>query len=261
MNGPARTIRLGDGTAIDAKAVILATGVSYRQLNAPGCTEMTGAGVYYGAALTEAEECKDQDVFVVGGANSAGQAAVYLSKFARSVTMLVRAHSLEESMSYYLIQQIAGIPNISVRNCTEVAEVYGDGHLERLELRDLAAGTTEIVDAGQLFIFIGAAPRTGWLDGVVARDKHGFVLSGPDLAEQNGQTTRTITAGGSTASPTTWRRACPVCSRSATSAPSRPSGSRRRSARAPWRSCSCTATWRPSSETRQQDPGNGRRPQ
>jgi thioredoxin reductase (NADPH) len=148
---------------------------------------MTGAGVYYGAALTEAEECKDQDVFVVGGANSAGQAAVYLSKFARSVTMLVRAQSLEESMSYYLIQQIAGIPNISVRNCTEVAEVYGDGHLERLELRDLAAGTTEIVDAGQLFIFIGAAPRTGWLDGVVARDKHGFVLSGPDLVEQDGQ--------------------------------------------------------------------------
>jgi thioredoxin reductase (NADPH) len=87
-------------------------------------------------------------------------------------------------MSYYLIQQIAGVPNISVRNCTEVAEVYGDGHLERLELRDLAAGTTEIVDAGQLFIFIGAAPRTNWLDGVVARDKHGFVLSGPDIAEQ-----------------------------------------------------------------------------
>ncbi len=184
MNGPARTIRLSDGRAIDAKAIILATGVSYRQLNAPGCTEMTGAGVYYGAALSEAEECKDQDVFVVGGANSAGQAAVYLSKFARSVTMLVRAHSLEESMSYYLIQQIADIPNISVRNCSEVSEVYGDGHLERLELRDLAAGTTEIVDAGQLFIFIGAAPRTAWLDGVVARDKNGFVLSGPDIAEQ-----------------------------------------------------------------------------
>jgi thioredoxin reductase (NADPH) len=184
VNGPARTVRLADGTAIDTKAVILATGVSYRQLNAPGCTEMTGAGVYYGAALSEAEECKDQDVFIVGGANSAGQAAVYLAKFARSVTMLVRAQSLEDSMSYYLIQQIAGIPNISVRNCTEVAEVYGDGHLERLELRDLAAGTTEIVDAGQLFIFIGAAPRTSWLDGVVARDDHGFVLAGPDLIEQ-----------------------------------------------------------------------------
>ena len=123
VNGPARTVRLSDGTTIDAKAVILATGVAYRQLTAPGCTEMTGAGVYYGAALTEAEGCKDQDVYVVGGANSAGQSAVYLSKFARSVTMLVRAPSLEASMSYYLIQQIAGIPNITVRTCTEVTEV------------------------------------------------------------------------------------------------------------------------------------------
>jgi thioredoxin reductase (NADPH) len=182
VNGPARTVRFSDGSAIDAKSVILAMGVSYRQLSAPGCTEMTGAGVYYGAALTEAEGCQDQDVYVVGGANSAGQAAVYLARFAKSVTMLVRSQSLESSMSYYLIQQIAGIPNISVRTCTEVAEVEGDGHLQRLTLRDLAAGTTEIVDAGQLFIFIGAAPRTGWLDGVVARDGHGFVLAGPDLA-------------------------------------------------------------------------------
>jgi thioredoxin reductase (NADPH) len=182
VNGPARTVRFSDGSAIDAKSVILAMGVSYRQLSAPGCTEMTGAGVYYGAALTEAEGCQDQDVYVVGGANSAGQAAVYLARFAKSVTMLVRSQSLESSMSYYLIEQIAGIPNITVRTCTEVAEVEGDGHLQRLTLRDLAAGCTEIVDAGQLFIFIGAAPRTGWLDGVVARDGHGFVLAGPDLA-------------------------------------------------------------------------------
>jgi thioredoxin reductase (NADPH) len=184
VNGPARTLRLSDGSAIDAKAVILSTGVSYRQLQAPGCIEMTGAGVYYGAALTEAEGCKDQDVYVVGGANSAGQAAVYLARFARSVTMLVRARGLEQSMSYYLIQQIAGIPNITVRVCTEVAEAEGDGHLQRLTLRDLATGDTEIVDAGQLFIFIGAAPRTGWLDGVLARDKHGFVLAGPDFAQE-----------------------------------------------------------------------------
>ena len=122
VNGPARTLRLGDGSVIDAKAIILATGVSYRQLNAPGCAEMTGAGIYYGAALTEAEACKDADVFIVGGANSAGQAAVYLARFARSVTMLVRGGSLELSMSYYLIQQIAGIENISVRTCTEVIE-------------------------------------------------------------------------------------------------------------------------------------------
>src|SRR5262249_49331961 len=167
-----------------AKAVILATGVAYRQLPAPGCTEMTGAGVYYGAALTEAEGCKDQDIYIVGGANSAGQSAVYLSRVAKSVTMLVRAPSLEASMSYYLIQQIAGIPNITVRVCTEVAEARGDGHLEQLTLRDLAKGTTEIVDASQLFIFIGAAPRTGWLDGVLDRDQHGFVLAGPDIAPE-----------------------------------------------------------------------------
>jgi thioredoxin reductase (NADPH) len=185
VNGPARTIRLSDGSAIDAKAIILATGVSYRQLRAPGCTEMTGAGVYYGAALTEAEGCKDQDVYVVGGANSAGQAAVYLARFARSVTMLVRARSLDQSMSYYLIQQIAGIGNISVRTCSEVAEAHGELHLERLTLRDLNSGETEIVNAGQLFIFIGAAPRTAWLDGVVARDDHGFVLAGPDLSEND----------------------------------------------------------------------------
>ena len=181
VNGPARTLRLGDGTVIDAKAIILATGVAYRQLNAPGCAEMTGAGIYYGAALTEAEACKDADVFIVGGANSAGQAAVYLARFARSVTMLVRGGSLELSMSYYLIQQIAGIENISVRTCTEVIEAHGDGHLEQLTLRDLNTGATEPVDASQLFIFIGAAPRTGWLDGVVARDGHGFIVSGPDL--------------------------------------------------------------------------------
>jgi thioredoxin reductase (NADPH) len=186
-NGPARTVRLSDGSAIDAKAVILATGVSYRQLTAPGCSEMTGAGVYYGAALTEAEACKDQDVYVVGGANSAGQAAVYLAKFARSVTMLVRARGLEQSMSYYLIQQIADIPQIKVRTCTEVAEACGDGRLERLVLRDLNTGALQSAEAGQLFIFIGAAPRTGWLSPAVARDARGFVLSGPDVDEQEHQ--------------------------------------------------------------------------
>jgi thioredoxin reductase (NADPH) len=183
VNGSARTIRLSDGSAIDAKAVILATGVSYRQLGAPGCMEKTGAGVYYGAALSEADQCLDQDVYIVGGANSAGQAAVYLARFAKSVTMLVRARSLEQSMSYYLIQQIADIDKITVRVCTEVAEATGDGHLEKLTLRDLNNGDTETVDAQQLFVFIGAAPRTGWLDGVVARDERGFVLAGLDLSE------------------------------------------------------------------------------
>lgn len=116
---------------------------------------------YYGAALSEAEECRNRDAFVIGGANSAGQAAVYLAKYAKSVSMLVRARSLEQSMSYYLIQQIEGIEQITVRTCTEVAEAHGDGHLEQLTLRDLNTGVTEKVDAQQLFIFIGAAPRTG----------------------------------------------------------------------------------------------------
>jgi thioredoxin reductase (NADPH) len=181
VNGSARTVRMADGSAIDSHAVILATGVSYRRLNAPGCTDLTGCGVYYGAALTEAASCKDQDVFVVGGANSAGQAAVFLSRYARSVTMLVRARSLTQSMSYYLIQQIAGIGNITVRVCAEIVEAHGEKELERLTLRDLNTGQTEIVDAQQLFIFIGAAPRTDWLDGVLARDDRGFIVAGPDL--------------------------------------------------------------------------------
>ena len=184
VNGSARTVRLSDGSAIDARAVILATGVAYRQLESPGCDQMQGCGVYYGAALAEAEGCKDQDVYIVGGANSAGQAAVYLARYAKSVTMLVRAPSLEQSMSYYLIQQLAGIAQISVRTCTEVAEAHGNGHLESLSLRDLNSGKIDTVDTQRLFIFIGAEPRTSWLDGVLTRDQHGFVVTGPDL--QNG---------------------------------------------------------------------------
>jgi thioredoxin reductase (NADPH) len=182
VNGSARSARFADGSAIDAHTVILATGVSYRQLAAPGLGELTGRGVYYGSALTEAAACTGQDVFVVGGANSAGQAAVYLSRGARSVTILARGPSLEKSMSYYLIQQIAAIPSISVRTCTEVIAAHGSDHLESLTLRDSAAGSTETVDAQVLFVFIGAAPLTGWLDGVVVRDSRGFVVAGPDLS-------------------------------------------------------------------------------
>jgi thioredoxin reductase (NADPH) len=182
VNGSARTVRFADGGAVDAHAVILATGVAYRRLTAPGLAELTGRGIYYGSALAEAPGCAGQDVYIVGGANSAGQAAVYLSGQARSVTMLVRGPSLRTSMSHYLIQQIDGIPSISVRTCTEVAEAHGDGHLERLTLRDSSTGGTGTVDAQRLFVFIGAAPLTGWLDGVLLRDERGFVLAGPDLA-------------------------------------------------------------------------------
>jgi thioredoxin reductase (NADPH) len=182
VNGSARSVRFADGSAIDAHTVILATGVSYRELAAPGLAEMTGRGVYYGSALTEAAACSGQDLFIVGGANSAGQAAVYLARGARSVTLLVRGSSLEKSMSYYLIQQIASIPAISVRTCTEVVDVGGTDHLESLTLRDTSTGATQTVSAQWLFLFIGAAPLTDWLDGVVLRDERGFVVAGPDLS-------------------------------------------------------------------------------
>ena len=182
VKGSARGVRFADGGSLDAHTVILATGVSYRQLAAPGLHELTGRGVYYGSALTEATACVGQDIYIVGGANSAGQAAVYLSQHAKSVTLLVRGSSLERSMSYYLIQQIGRIENISVRTCTEVAAAHGDDHLEHLTLRDTSNGGTETVDAQMLFVFIGAAPLTDWLDGVVVRDDRGFVVAGPDLA-------------------------------------------------------------------------------
>jgi len=180
--GSARRVVFADGTSLDAHTIILATGVSYRQLAAPGLADLTGRGVYYGSALTEASACLGQDVYVVGGANSAGQAAVYLSRHAKSVTLLVRGAALEKSMSYYLIQQIADIPNISVRTCTEVIAASGEDHLESLTLRDTASGRTETVDASLLFLFIGAAPLTDWLEGVVVRDSAGFVVAGPDLS-------------------------------------------------------------------------------
>lgn len=181
INGSKRTVRFADGGSVDAHAVILATGVSYRQLDATGCAELTGRGVYYGAATSAASECKDEHVYVIGGANSAGQAAMFLSREAASVTIVVRAASLEASMSYYLIQQIEQNPKITVRTCSEVHCAVGTDHLETLTLADNRTGTTEDVTCARMFIFIGAAPRTEWLDGVLARDDHGFLLTGPDL--------------------------------------------------------------------------------
>jgi thioredoxin reductase (NADPH) len=181
INGPVKTIKFADGSSVDSRAVILATGVSYRQLQAEGCVDLTGKGIYYGAANSVASECENEDVYVVGGANSAGQAAMYLSRDAASVTIVVRAPSLEASMSYYLIQQIEANPKITVRTCTEVQSASGDGHLQRLALVDRNTGAVEDVTCARMFIFIGAAPLTDWLDDVVARDDHGFILAGPDL--------------------------------------------------------------------------------
>jgi thioredoxin reductase (NADPH) len=186
VNGAARIVRFSDGSAIGAHSVILATGVSYRQLRAPGLEELTGCGVFYGSALTEAPACSGHDVYIVGGANSAGQAAMYLSRGARSVTLLVRGESLSASMSHYLIQQIERSPNIHVRTRTVVDAAHGGDHLEKLTLRDTATGHTEVVDAQWLFVFIGAAPLTDWLEGTVLRDAGGFLLTGPDMTS-NGQ--------------------------------------------------------------------------
>ena len=181
IRGAARVVRFADGGAVEAHTAILATGVAYRQLDAPGAEALTGRGVFYGAALTEAISCADQDVYIVGGANSAGQAALHFAQRSRSVTMLVRGPSLVASMSSYLIAQIEATPNIVVRTCTSVIEAHGTDHLEGLTLLDSATGEKESVDTQWLFIFIGAAPRTDWLDGLVMRDDHGFVFAGPDL--------------------------------------------------------------------------------
>jgi len=181
VTGAARTVRFSDGSAIAAHSVILATGVSYRQLEAPGLAELTGCGVFYGSALTEAASCQGHDVYIVGGANSAGQAAMYLARGAKSVTLLVRGSSLAASMSHYLIQQINDAPNINVRTATVVESAHGSDHLEQLTLRDVTSGHTELVDAQWLFVFIGAAPLTDWLEGTVLRDPRGFIMAGPDM--------------------------------------------------------------------------------
>ena len=183
-HGPKRVVRLDDGRVLAAHAVVLATGISYRSLGVDGADELTGSGVYYGSAMTEAVECTDKDIYVVGGANSAGQAAVYLSGFARSVCILVRGGSLEASMSAYLIEQIAGIPNITVRTCCRVVGAQGDGHLEAVTVQDAKTGERETLPASHLFVFIGGAPRTGWLDGAVVRDEHGFIPTGPALLSE-----------------------------------------------------------------------------
>jgi thioredoxin reductase (NADPH) len=178
--GSARVIKFGDGSELAAHSVVLATGVSYRALQAEGCADLTGRGVYYGSAATEAPECAGQHVYVVGGANSAGQAAVFFSRYASEVTILVRGPSLQASMSHYLIEQLDQIENVHVRTHTEVVQAHGEEHLEKLTLCD-QQGNRETVEASHLFVFIGAAPRTEWLGEQVVRDEHGFVCTGPDL--------------------------------------------------------------------------------
>ncbi len=176
-----RFVTLSDGSEVSCHALLVATGVSYKKLEVPGADRLAGLGVYYGAAITEALEARDRDVFIVGGGNSAGQSAMYLSRYARSVAILVRGSSLKQSMSQYLIAQIEGTQNITVRAHASVVGVSGDSHLEAITVADTRTGATETVPAHALFIFIGAIPRTDWVADVVERDAQGYILSGTDL--------------------------------------------------------------------------------
>ena len=181
VEDPSRTVKLAEGSEVGCKVLLIATGVFYRKLDVPGAERLQGSGLYYGSALTEAMACKDEDVYIIGGANSAGQAAMYFSKYSRRVVMLVRGESLSASMSQYLIDQIKITPNIQVEARARVLEVFGDQHLEALSLHCGGTGQTERVSANSLFVFIGAEPNTNWLAGVVERDERGFILTGTDL--------------------------------------------------------------------------------
>jgi thioredoxin reductase (NADPH) len=181
QRGCVHALRFDDGTEIEARSVIVATGVSYRMLAADGLADLTGRGVFYGASANDARHAEGDDVYIVGAANSAGQAALHLAKFARKVVMLVRGDSLAAAMSAYLVERIEAAENIEVRLRVEVARGGGTDHLEHLVLRNLDTGAEEDVAANWLFVFIGALPRTDWLGAAVARDAHGFVLTGPDV--------------------------------------------------------------------------------
>ncbi|HTW68024.1 MAG TPA: FAD-dependent oxidoreductase [Bryobacteraceae bacterium] len=183
VDGPYRYLRLNDGTELSCHAMLLATGVQWRKLDVPGIDRLQGAGVYYGGTTTEVASCKDEDVYIIGGANSAGQAAMSAAQYARRVVMLVRGDSLAATMSQYLIEQIQNTRNIHVEYRTRVAEVHGEDHLEAVSLRCDQSGDVTRVPASSLFVFIGAEPRTAWLDGAVERDERGFILTGPDLSK------------------------------------------------------------------------------
>jgi thioredoxin reductase (NADPH) len=179
--GTVRAVLFEGGGEIEARSVVVSTGVSYRRLQAAGVERLQGKGIYYGAAAAEAGQTADDVVYVVGGANSAGQAALNFARHAKQVTLVVRGPDLLATMSTYLVDRITAAPNITVRCATQVVAAHGDTHLERLTLAGRASDEHEEVEASWLFVFIGASPRTDWLGGSVARDGHGFVLTGPEV--------------------------------------------------------------------------------
>ena len=178
---PYRIVQFTDGSEVPCYTVMLATGMAVRMLDAPGIDRLVGAGVYYGAALTEAAAYRNCEVCTVGGANSAGQGALFFSRYAKHVTMLIRAENLASAMSQYLIDRIKATPNIDVQTCSEIKEVQGADHLEKVVIRDKDNGAERIIDTAALFIFIGSAPRSDSFADLVERDEKGFVLTGPDL--------------------------------------------------------------------------------
>jgi thioredoxin reductase (NADPH) len=181
LEDPYRIVVLSDGSEISCRALLVSSGATVRQLDVPGIERLAGVGIYYGAAMTEAANYRDQHVFVVGGANSAGQGAMFFSRYARQVTILVRSTSLEKSMSHYLIKQIEATPNIDVRTRSSVAEAHGSDRLEAITLRNEDTGELQTVPAAAMFLFIGAVPHSEAVAGLVERNSAGFILTGPDL--------------------------------------------------------------------------------
>ncbi|MCZ2404271.1 FAD-dependent oxidoreductase [Paenarthrobacter sp. Z7-10] len=188
LSGPYPRMELADGSAVSCGSIILACGVAYHSLDVPGSAELEGRGVFYGASLSERDTVIGEDIVVVGGANSAGQAAVFFSEYARSVTILCRANELGAKMSTYLVDQIAARPNITVRCRTFVRSVGGADRLETMTIEDAATGSTEGLASSALFVFVGASPRTDWLPPQIARDDHGFILTGPALGDRRHRT-------------------------------------------------------------------------
>ena len=180
-SGPYKILTLADGSAVSCHALMLSMGVSWRKLMAPGINELTGRGVYYGAAMTEAMNCKNEDVYIVGAGNSAGQAAIFFAQYARRVIMLIRGNTLKGKMSHYLIKRIEETENIIVQLNTTVQAGHGSNHLERITTHNKETNADEDLDASFLFVFIGAAPRTAWLGDTIARDEKGFIVTGPEL--------------------------------------------------------------------------------